>query len=231
MTYQPRDRASFQHALLAMLPEGPVWPRALDSTLARTLLALAEPVARWAEDCAVYLVREAFPPTSELLLSDWERVLGLPEPCIPVPQTMPERQAAVLEKLQRRPGGASKAYFIEIAHKLGYHEYGPSPYALGAELEAPLGRLIETTITEFRPFACGISRCGDSRWSIAPPRMRFVWRVNVPGRHQTWFRTGHQGGRTGHDPHLRIRRAEDLECIFRQFTPAHTHLIFSYNGA
>lgn len=230
MTYIPRTRQAFAHALSAMLPEGPVWPREIGSTLQRALLSLTEPVARWAIDCGIFLAREAFPPSADLMLSDWERVLGLPDACIPYPETFVERQAAVADKLARRPGAQSREYFIGIATRLGYHETAVSPSELPAPVPLITGGRLETKITEFRPFMAGVSRCADSRWTIAPPAMRFTWLVNVPGRRLTWFRCGHNGGRAGRDTHLRIRRAEDLECVLRELKPAHTHLVFSYNG-
>lgn len=229
MSYVARTAATFAHALSAMLPEGPVWPRDVGSTLQRSLLSLAEPVARWAQDCGLYLMREAFPPSANLMLADWERVLGLPEECVPVPTTFAERQAAVRDKLARRPGAQSRAYFVGIATRLGYHETS-APYQLPTELPVPAGEQLQTTITEFRPFMAGVSRCGDARWTIAPPAMRFTWLVNVPGRRLKWFRCGFGGGQAGRDSHLRIRRAEDLECLLRQLKPAHTQLIFSYTG-
>ena len=170
MTYIARTRATFAHALSAMLPEGPVWPRDLASTLQRFLAALAEPVARWAIDCGVFLMREAFPPRADLMLRDWERVLGLPEECIPYPTTFAGRQAAVAEKLARRPGAQSRAYFVGIASRLGYHE-PDAPYQMPVPLPLPAGGQLRTTIKEFRPFMAGVSRCGYAAegWAIAPP--------------------------------------------------------------
>jgi uncharacterized protein YmfQ (DUF2313 family) len=187
--------------------------------------------ARWAQRVAKFLLIEAYPPKALDLLTDWERVLGLPEPCIPVEGlTVSERQTAVREKLARRPGGQSRAYFLGIATQLGYHHVGPSSYQFPATLPMPLGRSPEVRITEYRPFMAGVSRCGDPRWRIAPHEMRFVWKVNVPGARLSWFRCGAGGGRAGQDPHLRIRRADDLECVLHKLKPAHTRLFFSYTG-
>ena len=48
-----------------------------------------------------------------------------------------------------------------------------------------------------------------------------------------WFRTGSGGGQTGVDPHLRIGRADDLECLLERWKPAHTrnHLGLFRHGA
>lgn len=228
MGWRPRDKEAFAHALLALLPLGEVWPREPGSVLVGVMTALAGVVARWAARVGHFLLVEAFPPTSHLLLSDWERVLGLPEPCLPAAQTLEERRLAVVEKLARRPGGQSRPYYIDLARRLGYHEGGPSPYQLPLQLPGQAGRLAEVTIREFRPFMAGLARAGDPRWRCAPPRMRFCWVVTVPGQRLSWFRAG--GSRAGQDPHLRIRRADDLECILQKYRPGHTRLIFAYTG-
>lgn len=228
MIYRARVRADLVHAFMAKLPRGAVWPRTPDSTLVRFVTGLLGVVERWARDVGVFLVIEAFPPTASLLLTDWERVLGLPEPCFPSAQTLEERRLQVREKLGRRPGGQSRAYFTGIAERLGYHHVGPGESDLGAPVSAQLERLDQITITEFRPFMCGVSRAGDPTWQIAPPKMRFLWIVDVPGERLTWFRCG--AGRAGVDPHLTIRRADDLECILHKLKPGHTNLIFAYTG-
>lgn len=207
--WRPRDVASYVHAFMAKLPRGEIWPRDPDSTLVRVVTGLMGIVARWADDVGTLLLREAFPPLAspELLLPDWERVLGLPEPCFPAALTLEERRLQVLEKLQRRPGAQSRPYFLEIAERLGY---------TGA------------TITEYRPFMAGVSRAGDPAWNIAPPKMRYLWTIGVPAARLTWFRAG--SGMAGTDPHLTIAQAEDLECILGKLKPAHTKLIFDYSG-
>lgn len=226
--WRPRDAAAFKHALMALLPIGEVWPRAFQTVLDGVMAGLAGLPTRWAERVSVFLLTEAFPPRSFHLLPDWERVLGLPDPCFPVAQSLDERRAAVLEKLQRRPGGQSRAYYTDIAERLGYHEPEPSPFQIGQELAFEVGRLNRVNIREFRPFMFGVSRLGDPVWRLAPHEMRYTWVVTVPGERLAWFRFG--SGRFGQDPHLRIRRAEDLECVLRRLKPAHTNLIFSYTG-
>lgn len=228
MKWAPRDHAAAVHAFLALLPQGEIWPRDPASTLVRVVTGLAAVLARFWERAGRFLLVEAFPPHSFHLLPDWERVLGLPEECFPAALTLEERRKAVLEKLRRRPGGQSRAYYTDLGRQLGYHEDGPSPYQLPLQLPGPTGRLHKMTIREFRPFMCGVSRAGDPRWQIAPHAMRFVWKVGIPGQRLIWFRAGQS--HAGRDPHLRIRRAEDLECILQKLKPAHTRLIFSYTG-
>ncbi len=204
-----RDAASFIHSFMAMLPTGGVWPRSPDSTLYKTVSGLMTGVASWMARVSVFLNRESFPPNSLELLPDWEQALGLPEPCFPAVQSTEARQLQVLEKLARRPGEASRAYFIAIAARLGY----------------------QISITEYKPFLAGLSQCGSAQWMLAPHSMRYVWRVHVPDPRLHWFHMGAGGGKAGFDPQLRITRAEDLECILNKLKPAHTKLIFDYQGA
>lgn len=222
MTWRPRDADAFVHACMAKLPLGEIWPRRSGSTLVRTITGLMQVVGRWADRAARFLLTEAFPPRAVDTLSDWERVLGLPEPCLPVTGlTVAERQQAVAEKLARRPGGQSRQYFIELATRLGY----------------------AITITEYIPAQCAVTQCGATLITGAggntfirgagcgTPFIRYVWKVAVTGPRLTWFAVGWRGGRAGQDPHLRIRRAEDLECLLEKLKPAHTKLIFDYTGA
>lgn len=228
MNWQPRDAESYTHALMAYLPLGEVWPRDIGSELYKICRGLMGVVARWGKRTGLFLITEAFPPHSYLLLPDWERVLGLPEPCYPPAQTLAERRLQVLEKLRRRPGGQSRQYFIDIARRLGYYEDPPSPYQLPMQLPAQVGKLNQITITEYRPFMAGVSRAGDDRWGIAPHHMRFVWKIGVPGQRLNWFRAGQS--RASENPHVKIRHAEDLECVLQKLKPAHSRLIFSYTG-
>jgi uncharacterized protein YmfQ (DUF2313 family) len=74
------------------------------------------------------------------MLPDWERNWGLPDPCFPPQLTIGQRQAFLVQRMTIQ-GAASRAFFIDVASQLGY----------------------DITITEYRPFMCGIDRCGDNR--------------------------------------------------------------------
>jgi uncharacterized protein YmfQ (DUF2313 family) len=168
------------------------------------LRALADGLARAHGRALVLQEEEADPRSTSEMLAGWERNAGLPDPCSPAGQTTPERQAALVERLTAR-GGQSRAYFIGIAAALGY----------------------AVEIAEFRPFVAGRNRIGDPL--NGPAEVRACWRVSVGAARIAQFRSG--AGRAGADRLGRIRRAEDLECIFRRLAPAHTTLIFDYLGA
>lgn len=101
-------------------------------------------------------------------------------------------------------GGASRVYFQAVAAAMGY------------SLE----------IEELRPFVAGVNRCGDRL--MGGHAVRYNWRVRVTGARFTPFRTG--ASQCG-DLLGKLVRAEDLECTLKRLKPAHTHLIFSYEGA
>ncbi len=188
--------------LQALLPTGAAWPRDEEATLTKFLTGFADSLARVHNRC-VDLIDEADPRTTVELIAEWERVCGLPDDCAPAAgATLAERRAAVVAKIAAR-GGQSRAFFADLAGRLGY----------------------EIEINEFRPFICGRSRCGERLHGGAA--CRFYWRVRVPGPRVAPFRCG--VSRTGERLGL-IRRAEDLECLFRRLAPAHSVLIFAYEG-
>lgn len=184
------------------LPPGAAWPRGADANLTKLLTALADEFAR-IHNRAEGLFDEADPATTLELLPDWERVLGLPDDCSGAADTIQERRAAVLQRLTTI-GGQSIAYFLGIAEDLGY---------------------AGTTIDEYRPFECGGAECGDPL--NGAPSVRHEWRVNVPDPRITDFLCGES--ECG-DPLGDIDRADDLECLLTRLKPAHTTLIFAYEG-
>lgn len=106
-----------------LLPYGPAWkqPDAL-------IQALADASSR-THNRATDLIDEADPRTTDELLADWERIAGLPDPCVTGEQSNAERYAALLAKITAL-GGQSRAYFIALAAALGntvtiteFHEY------------------------------------------------------------------------------------------------------------
>lgn len=187
---------------LALLPQGRAWPRDEDALLTRFWHGVAGKLAVVQADACALLNVESYPCASLDLLGDWERVLGLPDPCVTAALTVIERQLTVCAKLATQ-GGQSRAYFAAVASALGY----------------------AITIEEFRPFVCGLSACGDPLFGGHDTR--FYWRVRVPGPRTTRFRTGIS--RAG-ERLLEIARAEDLECVLDRLKPAHTVLLFAYQG-
>lgn len=183
--------------LQALLPEGGAWPREPDAALTRLLSAFADEFAR-VDSRARALIEEADPRTTLELLPDWERLLALPDSCVPDAQTLQQRRAAVLAKLVTL-GGQSRSYFIGLAAALGY----------------------EVSITEFRPFRAGMSSAGDP---LTGGDWVHTWRVNGP---ENTIRNFAAGQSNAGEP-IRSWGNAQLECVIDRFKPAHTILQFAY---
>lgn len=187
----------YARQLKALLPQGVAWDMGDGSWLSRFMLAVAGEMAR-VDGRAGDLLREMDPAATVEMLSDWERVLGLPDACVPAEQTLQARRAAVVAKYTAL-GGQSRAYFIGLAAALGY----------------------EVTITEFRPFRAGHSSAGDA---LTNGDWAHTWQVNGPTVTVREFRAGQSAAG---EP-LRDWGNEELECAIAQRKPAHTLLQFAY---
>ena len=197
-----------------LLPWGMVWPRDPDTDLIRTFSGLAVEYSRLHQrDCD--LLAESYPGTCIETITDWERVCGLPDPCVDPPlDTLQERRMAVLAKLAAQ-GGQSRQYYIDLAAIYGY----------------------TITIKEFRPFIAGISAAGDpvyhqsiglppNQWEQPDNRARdwwFVWEVTYsPALVITYFRAGQSCAGDA----LATWGADVLRCVIEQTKPAHTYVLY-----
>lgn len=191
----------YLHQLQALLPHGPAWPRDDTAALTRLLAALATELTR-VDGRAMLLVEEADPRTTAVLLSDWDRVSGLPDPCVSITgqiQGAVQRHAALVARLTML-GGQSGAYFIALSASMGY----------------------SITIKEFQPFCCGVSCAGDP---LTNGNWRWAWQVNAPLNTVTAFRAG----RSVSGDALNAWGNKPLECVLNRFKPIHTTVIFAYS--
>lgn len=190
--------ANYSRLLQQLLPQGIAWPRDSDSTLAQFLSAVAVEFSR-IDARAASLVDAVMPSAASELLEDWERVAGLPDPClVGQTQTLQLRGDALVAKLAGT-GGQSIAYFIAIAADLGF----------------------TVTIDEFRPFRAGIAVAGDS---LTNGDWAHTWRVNGPEATVRHFAAGlSTAGQS-----LAEWGNELLECRLGALKPAHTVLLFAY---
>jgi len=206
-TFIRRDGADYAEAFARLLPSGEAWSRDPDGCLMQLIRGQAEIWGTVVDPRAADLLEIETDPRFTLeLLGDWERAYGLPDPCVPVVQTLPERRQALAQKIAMQ-GGQSRAFFIGVAAALGY----------------------AITITEYVPFQFGLSSFGGGHGRFNPPGIRYCWTVNVGNTRLTRFQFG--ASSFGRDSFLDIRRSEDLECIFKRLKPAHTKLFFNYQTA
>ncbi|TPG53278.1 DUF2313 domain-containing protein [Roseomonas nepalensis] len=198
MRLTSRSVAAYATAILSLLPRGRIWPHQLTSSMAMTARGVA-PTAQRLDARAVALLADAFPPQAYELLPEWERTLGLPDPCAGENPSLQQRRGQVTARLTAT-GGQSAGYFVRHAARLGY----------------------AITVESFGPARLGALRLGgrmnDERWAHA-------WAVLSAETTQRQFRLGLS---TLGEP-FRAWGNEVLECELRALAPAHTVLIFQYS--
>jgi uncharacterized protein YmfQ (DUF2313 family) len=234
-----RSGSDYAIAFLSLLPYGPAWSRDPSSVLVQACEGLNDYWGFVDGRAADLLERESDPRRTIELLEDWERNWGLPDPCYQSPQTLGQRQLALVMRMTME-GAQSRDFFVGVAAQIGY----------------------SVTITEYRTFICGIDRCGDNRvygdgsnpmynewgqpiknplgvnvaggelsewpnYGVGPPENRFYWTVHVLEAALFWFRTGQSQAA---DLLLDFGLADDLECLLNRWKPAHTKIIFDYSN-
>ncbi|EJM20163.1 hypothetical protein PMI21_01065 [Pseudomonas sp. GM18] len=190
--------ADFTSALLGLLPRGRVWPKELSSVHAQAVSCFA-PTFQRLSDSALGLLVDAFPSTAVNLLGEWELTLGLPDPCAGVSPTFQGRRNQVVARFTNT-GGQSIQFFEAFALGLGY----------------------TVTVTQYAPFRCGQSTCGQQ---LGGEEWFFTWAINSPLNTISYFRTGQSA--MG-DP-LSSWGNSVLECELSEAKPAHTILQFHYS--
>jgi uncharacterized protein YmfQ (DUF2313 family) len=201
-TEAPATDQAYARQLQQLLPRGAAFDIQNDSTHAAILLAVAAELAR-VDARAIDLADELDPRTAFETLTDWERILGLPDECTAgTAQTIAERQQAAAQKLIAR-GGQTAAFYVAIAAALGY----------------------PATVSEYRVARSGTLRSGDR---LCGEAWAYAWELIVSTSNPApsiVFRSGisHAGDR------LVSRISNALECAINRAKPAHTIVIFTYN--
>jgi uncharacterized protein YmfQ (DUF2313 family) len=202
---------------MALLPRGKAWSREIDGVLSQTVDGIAEYWGTVDGRAADLLEIESDPRATIELLPDWERNWGLPDPCVIDPPTaLAERRALLVAKMTLL-GAQSRAFFYQVANEFGY----------------------TIQISEYSPYMCGVSRCGDTRgafnpddprnyyWRLGPPANRFYWTIHVSSLKVTYFHCN--SSQCGIDRLMAFEIASDLECVFDKWKPAHTEIVYDYS--
>ncbi|MEB0312172.1 DUF2313 domain-containing protein, partial [Pseudomonas sp. 10B1] len=148
---------------------------------------------------AVDLLEDMFPATTTNFLGEWETTLGLPDPCAGVAPTFQGRRNQVVARFTNS-GGQSIAFFVAFALGLGY----------------------AVTVTQYAPFRCGQSTCGQQLGGID---WFFTWAINCQLNTFNYFRAGQSAAG---EP-LSSWGNKVLECELSEAQPAHTILQFHYS--
>lgn len=191
------NAGAYLQQLQALLPRGLAWPRAASAYLTKLLSAFSEELARF-DQRVDELLNEADPRTTNELLPDWERVAGLPDPCVTEELSIEQRRAALVTKLTLL-GGQSRAYFIAMSEALGY---------------------VDTTIDEYLPMTCN-DDCNDALYS---ENDRYVWQINLKSDGGIFV----ANCQSPCDSPLQSWGDEIIECRINRYKPAHTTVIFAY---
>jgi uncharacterized protein YmfQ (DUF2313 family) len=114
-----RSGDDYKQSFLSLLPQGYAWPRHAGALLVDVCWGLCEYWGFVDGRAADLLEIESDPRTTVELLPDWERNWGLPDPCYSAPQTIGQRQLALVMRMTML-GAQSREFFIGVAAMLGY---------------------------------------------------------------------------------------------------------------
>jgi uncharacterized protein YmfQ (DUF2313 family) len=187
--------------IIQLLPRGVAWDAADDGDFGNLLYGIVTEYTR-ISDKIIELENDTFPQNTTQLLPDWERVLGLPDECTAgIAVSTTERRAAVITKLAGM-AEPTPAFFQNMALDFGY--------------------AIE--IVEYFPARVGIARIGDA---INGPGSEFTWAAKISAGYTQSRRA--LIGDTQIGDRIATWGDGSLECLLRQYKPAHTTLVFLYD--
>jgi len=145
---------AFEALARDLWPRGRLWRAEAGSTQAELLAGLALEIAE-IEISTRTLLREMTPETTHHLLVEWERALGLPDPCLGIGADEEARRAAIVARLVGL-AGATQAEILSFLASLGY----------------------VVTLEEHEPSGAGTTFAGDL---LTPGAWRFVLTVHYWG--------------------------------------------------
>lgn len=145
--------ADYKDFLASLFPRGFAWNLFTGFDLKKVSDSFATELNR-IDNRGLDLIEEVDPNTTDELITDYERLLALPEKGLSIGTTTEIRRSDILSKLTNS-GGQTKQYFIDLAAKLG----------------------ITITIIEYSSPRCGIARCGDR---LSAGTWKFAFKVNTP---------------------------------------------------
>ena len=210
--------ADYQQMFLRLTPPGLAWTKRLSSNWAKLWLAEAQGLAR-VEGEAYRLIAEANPLTTWEALEDWERVAGLPDECGALGDSIEVRRADLIAKL-RAGGGQTKAFFEGILRLYGFdveiEEFGPF--------------LADQSGAEDRVYECAAGTMTDPEtgevWQDYYNGWSYVWGVNFKLIWEWWF----QAQANLAEDRLRDWEAPNIYCRLEKLKPAHTMIMWTYEG-
>lgn len=189
-----------------LFPTGWVWEakNKKGSNLSKLIYSMAEEYSR-IEERGQALLKESNPATTFELISDWERVFGLPDECAPDEVlTLQQRRQRILQLLTTR-GGQNKAFYQTLAAQFGFDV-----------------DVIE--VSDQPPFRAGQGRAGDR---LTNGTWRYAFIISAPAESIVRFRAGISTA----GERLLLVQNSTLQCLIEKYKPAHAIAIFTYPGS
>lgn len=205
----------YKDLLANLLPKGLLWDLKEQPNFKALLDSFAQEFCR-VDKRAQDLIVESDPRTTTEadLLTDWQRVLALPDECTPETQTLEEKQAQITQKYTN-VGGLSKNFFEALILDLGFAITisNPRPFLAGSKAGDRLTNYFN------RIFVAG-SLAGTQLREVG---WRFYFEADMPIAESAIFVAGSLAG----EP-LRFFENEIVQCTLQKNKPAHTALFSTF---
>jgi uncharacterized protein YmfQ (DUF2313 family) len=147
-----RTLSDYKNQLIALLPDGVVWPVVGVVSNLTTLLEVAANELQRVDAAFDDLIDNLMPDSTSQLISEWEAVVGLPDPCTGMLPTLQDRVNAVIARLSIQ-GGLHEQFYIDLAARF---TYTITITILGANQMQ-----INASVVTATYFRAGVSRAGD----------------------------------------------------------------------
>ncbi len=187
-----------------LFPRGSAWASKDEksSVLRKLLDSLGYEPCR-IEDASKAFIDDVFPDTTSNLLTDWERLLALPDACEKEPEnlTVQERRERIIQVLTTL-GGQNVDFYKNLVNNFGID-------------------IDVIDVEDQPPFRAGQGRAGDS---LTNGNWRYAFVISAPVESATVFRAG--PSRAG-DP-LRSFSNPTIQCLINKHKPAHTIALFRF---
>lgn len=194
----------YQNLLRKLLPQGWAWLAKDEPGTDMYKLTASAPLEFCRiEERSFDLLDELDPQTTFEMITDWERLLALPDECAPEDENLSiqERRNRIIQVLTTR-GGQNALFYKQLASAFGYD-------------------IDVIDVKDNPPFRAGYGRAGDR---LTNGDWRYAFIVEAPTDSVVRFRAGQS---SAGDPLLKVQN-EVLECLFNKHKPAHTIAIFSF---
>lgn len=196
--------AQYRDAILKLFPKGKVWFAEPGSLLYSLAWGAGDELARL-QARALQLIEEADPRTTQEMLADWQRAMGLPDSCCPPGQSSAQQRFEVIVRFKGGYGNSPQA-FINIAADLGF-----------TVMVTPW----------FAPFQVGSGYATNCKvgGALTNGDWRYAFKING----QLNGVVSHfQVGRNVVGDRLASWGNTQLECKISQAAPAHSIVVFAY---